>query len=164
MPGHDQVHEHDVGPQLGRRRHRRLPVGRLAHHLDARPRPEEGAQALAHDRVVVDDEHPDHDGAGQLEGHGRAALRDRVDVEGPAEGGRPFLHGDQAEMAGPEARLGRVEPDAVVLHHEPATVEEDVDVGGAGVAHGVVERLLDDPVHLLLDGRFEWPVPARPAR
>src|SRR5581483_6047220 len=57
--GHHEVHEDHVGPQPGRLGHRRLPVAGLPDDLEVGPGGEEGAQALAHDRVVVDDQEPD---------------------------------------------------------------------------------------------------------
>jgi hypothetical protein len=57
---HAQVHEDGVGSQLGGDCDGLLAVGRGADDLDAGQQPEQHHQALAHDALVVGDQHPDH--------------------------------------------------------------------------------------------------------
>ena len=59
--GHDEVEQHDVGPELARRRDRGRPVRGFPDDLDVVLELEVGPQPLAHDGVIVGDQHPDHD-------------------------------------------------------------------------------------------------------
>ena len=56
---HADVHEHDVGRQFARERDRLGAVGGLAHDLEVGRRVDEHAEAAAHERLVVGDEHAD---------------------------------------------------------------------------------------------------------
>ena len=56
---HAQVHEHDLGPVLGAERERLLAVGRGGHELDAVEQPEQRADALAHEALVVGEQDAD---------------------------------------------------------------------------------------------------------
>src|SRR5690606_28459583 len=60
-PGHAHVHEHDVGPQRPCVRHGHRAVTGLAHDLDVAGGGEQHAQAGADGRVVVREQHPDHE-------------------------------------------------------------------------------------------------------
>jgi hypothetical protein len=57
--GHPEVHEDDVGPEPLGRNHRLAAVGRLADDLELRIAVEDAAEAVADDRVIVDDEQAD---------------------------------------------------------------------------------------------------------
>ena len=57
--GHLDVHQHDVGPPPACEVHRVEAVDRLADHLDVRLRLEDRAEARAHERLVVGDQHGD---------------------------------------------------------------------------------------------------------
>src|SRR6266576_6506482 len=83
-----------------------------------------------------------------LQAHGRAVAGRRADLQAAAGAPRALLHRGQAEA--PRAQLGiaGVEARPVVgdLEHEPAVVapQPHGDALGAGVAQGVVQRLLGD--------------------
>ena len=59
---HQQVHEHDVRPQLARRLDAEAPVLRLADDLDIVEQLQVAAQSPPNDAVVVDEEDPDRAG------------------------------------------------------------------------------------------------------
>ena len=59
-PRHPQVHQHDIRVVLGGERERLLAVGRGGHQLDPVEQPEQRAQALAHDALVIGEQDPDH--------------------------------------------------------------------------------------------------------
>ena len=69
--GHGDVHEHDVGTQLGRQAQRLFAVGRLTHHLEALLL-EGASQAFAQHAVIV--------GEQQADGHAGASSRQRTVV------------------------------------------------------------------------------------
>ena len=54
--GHGDIHDDEVGLERHGEIDRLLPVGGLAHHIQVAGRSEEGAHAVADDRVVVGDE------------------------------------------------------------------------------------------------------------
>src|SRR5262249_26151615 len=58
-PRHAQVEERDVGARVAQDRERLLAVARLAGHREVRLELEQAAQALAHDRLVLDDYDPE---------------------------------------------------------------------------------------------------------
>lgn len=83
----------------------------------------------------------------------------RVHGEAAAHAAGPVPHGDQAQMpSGFPGGVG-VEPAAVVADGQdgaaPLLLQGHVDVGAAGVAQRVVERLLGDPEQGLLLGGGE---------
>ena len=59
-PRHPQVHQHDVRVVLRGQRERLLAVGRGGHQLDAVEQPEQRAEALADDALVVGEQDADH--------------------------------------------------------------------------------------------------------
>ena len=59
---HPQVHQHDVGPGGERESDRLLAVRGLAHDLEVVEQPEQGDEPVAHERLIVGDEDPDHEG------------------------------------------------------------------------------------------------------
>ena len=151
---HDEVHERDVGLQARDRLHRLLAVGGLPHDLDVLLQGEEGAQALAHDRVVVGDEDADHRGTSRtmvVPAPGRDSMlsvppsaRARSSIEV-----RPSRRERSAGLVG-------VEADAVVGDRDAQVpvvgAQPDVDAAGAGVAQGVLQRLLGDAQDLARAG------------
>src|SRR5436305_13139185 len=74
--------------------------------------------------------------------------RGRGDLEPAAEPAGPLLHRGQPEVAGSELGIRGIEPGPVVAddEHEAARApaEPDPDPPGAGVAQGILERLLGD--------------------
>jgi hypothetical protein len=60
---HPQVHQHDVGVVLGGERDRLLAVGGGADELDPVEQPEQRAEALADDALVVGEQDADHAGS-----------------------------------------------------------------------------------------------------
>jgi hypothetical protein len=58
--GQVEVHEHDVRCVVGQRRERFLGGADRVSDLDLGHRGEQPGQAITEDRVVVDDQHPDH--------------------------------------------------------------------------------------------------------
>ena len=56
---HDQVQQHDIGPQMAGSLEGFLPVRRFAHDVELGIQPEEHAQPLAHHAVIVDHQDPD---------------------------------------------------------------------------------------------------------
>ncbi|GAA3108309.1 hypothetical protein GCM10020001_027950 [Nonomuraea salmonea] len=79
--GHAQVHQDDVRRQLPGQAYGLLAVARLPHHHDPAlgVTSEGGAQAVAHDRVIVGYQHP--------HGHGRSpssAISTRTDMAAPS--------------------------------------------------------------------------------
>ena len=100
--GHPDVHQHDVGPQLRRRRHRLGPVGGLADHLDA-ARGEDHPEAGADQVLVVGDEHP-----GRPRPPSRAVQRDAgADAVAAAE-------------AAPGVQVAAVDGDPLAQAEQPA--------------------------------------------
>src|SRR4051812_26255935 len=94
-----------------------------------------------------------------LQGDGRARAGARGDVEAAAERGGPLLHRGQPERAGPPGRVIGVEAHAVVVHPQGqglvVLAQSDLEAAGAGVAQGVVQRLLGDAEDLLVDPRTD---------
>jgi hypothetical protein len=60
-PGHPDVHQDHVGALGARQLHRLLAVDRLADHLDVSVRLEQHPEAGPDQRLVVGEEHPDHE-------------------------------------------------------------------------------------------------------
>src|SRR5690606_23374220 len=58
-PRHLDVHEHDVGLELGCEVHGRNAVGGLSDDLHVVGSADEDVERFAHERLVVGDEHPD---------------------------------------------------------------------------------------------------------
>jgi hypothetical protein len=79
--GHLEVHQDHVGPQAFDRTRGLLAVLGFADHLDARLAVEQGSHALAHDRVVVSQQHAN----GALLGFGQRGTSTRTHVPPPGE-------------------------------------------------------------------------------
>ena len=60
--GHPQIHQHDVRTRLRDQLARLRAVGGLADHLDVGKQPEHGHESVAHDRLIIGNEHPDRIG------------------------------------------------------------------------------------------------------
>ena len=149
---HDEVHEHDVGLQGGDGVERGLAVGRLADDLDVVLQLEERPQALAHDRVVVDDEDADHAGTRRrtvVPAPGAESISQRAaDVAGA------LGHRREAEPARAHLVGSKPTPSSATVSSTRSAVAAQAHVdprAGAGVAQRVVQRLLRDAEDVGLD-------------
>ncbi len=134
-------------------------VLRLADDLDLRLRLEDHLEAGAHERLVVDDQHPDAHVAPPATGS-RAEILKPPPGRGPdsqlAAAERDALaHADEPVAAA----VARVVAVAVVGHFDldilSGVPDGDPRVRRAGVLERVRQRLLDDPVRREVDARRE---------
>ena len=109
-----------------------------------------GPQALAHDRVVVGDEHADHGTGTSSRTVVPAPGADTTVSVPPSAAARSSIEVSPSRR--PRASAGGIEPAALVGHAEheppPAVGQAHRDARLAGVAQGVLQRLLRDPQHL----------------
>ena len=143
------------GAQLLDQRQRLLAVGRLADHLDVVLQVEERPQPLAHDRVVVGDQHPDHRGTSSVTvvpSPGRettasdppsARARSSIDVSPSRRERTPGAAGSKPTPSSATVSVSR----------PSRGCEAQLDPLRIGVPQRVVQRLLGDPQHLALDLR-----------
>jgi hypothetical protein len=71
--GHAEVEQHDVGSPAPGQLDGLAPVAREPHDLDPLVRPQQRSGALAHEAVVVGDQHADRHGAVSIPRGGRGA-------------------------------------------------------------------------------------------
>ncbi len=142
-------------------RERLVAARRFARHLHVGRRGEDALQAVAHDLVVVGEQHADHCGLPlrrQSHAHAGAAARRTRHLDRAAEVVHPLAHALQAERAR-LGEVGRRDAAAVVLDLEEdlAVVRAHAHPGlaRAGVARDVGERFLQRAVdrrgHRLVD-------------
>ncbi len=149
---HLQVDQRDVGGVHDRLAHGLGAVAGLRDHLEAGHRGEQGGQAVAHDRVVVGDQHPDgaHDATS-----GNVATTRPPDPSGPASSRPPSSSMRWRMPDRPDAGLPVGGAVAVVedLHLElVAAAEGQARARRRRMPRDVGERLGGDPVDGDLEG------------
>ena len=141
-PAHAHVHQHHVGPVGGDGVDHLVAVVALGHDLEPVLGPEDAGHPGPHDRLVVDDQHPDHVGTsdarrrpatGWEAGLDPPAVARRAGVELPAEGPGPLPHADEPKWPAPVDGWAAGVP--VVDHPQPQPPHSSVF---HGEVHGVV--------------------------
>ena len=128
IPGHPDVHQHDVGAQPvdGPPEPRRA-VGDVTHDLDVRRPGEHQRDAGAHQRVVIDDEHPDRRAAGLSFRPGPEPHRFVVDA-GADEVGRAAARAGVVLLELREPDTADLEEFFLALTADPSTASSEESV------------------------------------
>ena len=155
-PGHADVHQHHVGPELARLRHGLHPVRSLTHHLDVVLGVQDHPEPIPNQRLVVDQQDADHVPPSQRQpgAHQESAARGRAGFQLAPVQGNPFAHPNQSVpfsgtgVGRPAAIVGDLELEG--LMGEP---NHHLDVYRTGVLERVGQRLLDDAKRREVDTR-----------
>ena len=157
-PRHPDVHQHDVGLELAHDPERLLTVLGLTDDLDVLLRLEDHPEPGADQRLVVDDQHADHDGAPS----GRLARTRKPPVgcgaassEPPKTLTRSRIPTRPSPLPVPSALPS---PSSTTSTTSRSSSRTDVNAGARDtrVLARVGQRLLDDAVHRELDAGGQW--------